>query len=299
MKQTLFLCLLSILFSCKQTEVLIPNSSEAPDLNFSKAQWVNEYQYDGVFTANRFFTTSLFTAYFTFYGAEAKAFNPDRDLVKIDGGFLMNQNSPGFLGFPFTYYSGIVGKALIDEMPFDADNRFYFKLDNTATANVYKYNPDLGITWKVIDVTIPDTPEMKSKNNLSPKDVPSFLISKGGIKLFPDTIKLASSYVMPKDANDLTISFGTIKNTDLIYCQFSAGQTFNNNPYNAGAFLKYLKGDATSITITRNELQKYVYKNLDFAYVTVTALKFYTTQQGERKFLYKNISLRQTFIKLQ
>lgn len=298
MKPPLFLCLLTIIFSCKQNEVLIPNSTEAPDLNFSKAQWVNEYQYDGVFTLNRLYTTSMFTAYFTFNGAEAKAFNPDRDLVKIDGGFLMNKLYNSFLGFPLTYYSGIVGKALINEMPFDADNRFYFKLDNTATANIYKYNPDLGITWRITDITIPDTPEMKSKQNLYPKDVSSFLISKGEIKLFPDTIKLASSYTMPKGTNDITINFGPIKNADLIYFQFSAGQTFNNNPYNAGAFLKYLKGDATSITISRNELQNYIYNNIDVSSVTVTALKFYSTQQGERKFLYKNISQRFSFIKL-
>lgn len=297
MKLTFFLCLLTIVFSCKQNEVLIPNSTEAPDLNFSKAQWVNEYQYDGVFTLNRFYTTSLFTAYFTFYGAEAKAFNPDKDLVKIDGGFLMNQNSPGFLGFPLTYYSGIVGKALIDEMPFDADNRFYFKLDNTATANIYKYNPDLGITWRVTDITIPDTPQMKSKHNLYPKDVPSFLISKGGIKLFPDTIKLASGYTIPKGTNDLTVNLGLIKNADLIYYQINSNSIYSSNG-NSGAFLKYLKGDATSITITRNEIEKYVNKNLDIALLTVIALKFYTTQQGERKFLFKNISVRQASIKL-
>jgi hypothetical protein len=58
----------------------------------------------------------------------------------------------------------------------------------------------------VIDVTIPDTPEMKSKHNLYPKDIPSFLISKGGIKLFPDTIKLASGYTIPKGTNDLNLS---------------------------------------------------------------------------------------------
>ncbi len=296
MKPTLFLCLLTMLFNCKQNEILIPNSTEAPDLNFSKAQWVNEYQYDGVFTANRFFTTSTVTAYFTFYGAEAKAFNPDKDLVKIDGGFLTNSPSQNLLGFPLAYYSRIVGKALIDDLPFDTDNRFYFKLDNRTTANMYKINPELGITWKVTDITIPDTPEMKSKHNIYPKDVPSFLFSKGGIKLFPDTIGLGRNYTMPKGTNDITINFGPIKNADLIYCQVNTGSIYNLGY--TGAFLKYLKGDATSITLNRNEIEKYVNSNLDVASLTVTALKFYTIQQGERKFLFKNISQRQTFINL-
>ena len=298
MKPTLFLCLLTILFGCKQNEVLIPNSTEAPDLNFSKSQWVNEYQYDGVFTINRLYSTNIFMASSTFNGAEAKAFNPDKDLIKIDNGFVMNEKFGGFLGFPYSYNSGIIGKTLMDEMPFNEENRFYFKLDNTGLANLHKYNPELGITWKVIDVTIPDTPEIKAKQNLSPKDVPSFLISKSGIKLFPDTIKLAPSYTMAKGANDVTINLGTIKNADLIYCQVNVAQNLNNNLYGK-AFLKHLKGDATSITITRNEIEKYVNKNIDLALVTVTALKFYSTQQGEHKFLFKNTSQKFSFIKLQ
>ena len=293
MKQTLFLCLLSILFSCTaQSDVTPAAKSDAPDLDFSKAQYVNEFQYDGVFTITGTNSNKSYLATYNFYGAEAKALKLVNDRFPLENAIWFDTKLNPFLGRYGRYFSGIWARMSINDVPFQYIGG-YLNLDNIKDFTSIKYNAEKGLVWKVIGVSIPDTEEMKSKNNLTSADISSFLVTKEGIKVFPEPVVLQDEYKLAKSDKDLTIKFNTPKNADVIYVQFDHGDAYpfdvNYGFYNSKGLLKYLKGDANSVNISRSELTNFV-ANISQITVTVKAIKFYSEKNGVRNFLYKNVS---------
>jgi hypothetical protein len=293
MKQSLFLCLLTILFSCTaQTDITPTIKSDAPELDFSKAQIVNEFQYDGVFTLTGSNNNKTYLATYAFYGAEAKALKLVNDRFPNENSVWYDAKLYPFLGRYGRYNSGIWGRISINDVEL---NYFggYLYLDNLKDFAPIKYNAEKGLTWNVLGVSIPNTDEMKTKNNLSSADASSFLVKKEEIKVFPQPVILQEKYSMAKGDKDLTIKFETPKNADVIYVQFDHGEVYpfllDYGFYNSKGLLKYLKGDANSINVTRSELKNFV-ANISEVAVTVTAIKFYSEKNGSRNFLYKNVS---------
>ena len=294
MKQTLFLCLLTILFSCTaQSDITPAIKSDAPDLDFSKAQYVNEFQYDGVFTITGTNSNKSYLATYNFYGAEAKALKLVNDRFPLENAIWYDAKLNPFLGRYGYYGSGIYGRVSLNDVEFDQSSGGYLLLDNLKDFAPIKYNAEKGLAWKVLGVSIPNTADMKSKNNLIPADASSFLVTKEGVKVFPESVVLQEKYSLAKGDKDLTIKFDSPKNADIIYVQFDHGERYQLNYdygfYNSRGLLKYLKGGATSINVTRSELINFV-ANVNEVAITVTALKFYTEKNGVRNFLYKNIA---------
>ena len=292
MKPTLFLCLLTILFSCTAQSDITPVKSDAPDLDFSKPIWVNEFQYDGVFTIQRN-VYDRYQASYAFYGAEAKAFSPINDKLPLENGFWFSPKIAKFVGY-LPYYSNIIGKVSINDVDIDP-YKGTLGLSKLTDYAALKYDADQGLTWKVNEVNIPDNTVMKTQNNLTSADKPSFINSKDGIKIFPEVIKIEKSYKYVKaDKKDLVINFDAIKNADAIYFQFDMNGYYDFvqdlGTYESRGFLKYLKGDAKSVTIKGAEIEVLLYGRKEFA-MTVTAVKYYTSSNEKRKFLYKNVAV--------
>jgi hypothetical protein len=289
MKPTLFLCLLTILFSCTAQTDITPIKSDAPDLDFSKAQYVNEFQYDGVFTITGI-NNRLFNAQYNFYGAEAKAFKIVNDRFPIENGIWFDDKLNPIIGPITRYNSGIKGNVSINDYELNVLSGTFLGNSLKDFAPI-KYVPETGLTWKVSAVGLSDATDFKAKQNLSKADAPSFLVSKTGVKLFPDFIKLEEKYALGSADKDITIKFDTPKNADVIYFQFDRGIVFDLGIdygfYKSYGFIKYMKGDANQVTILRSELQNFVANTKEIA-VTVTAIKFYTEKNGVRNFLYKN-----------
>jgi hypothetical protein len=291
MKPTLFLCLLTILFSCTAQTDITPVKSDAPDLDFSKAQYVNEFQYDGVFTITGTNNNNSNTANYAFYGAEAKALKLVNDRFPLENAIWMDTKLNPFLGTYGRYNSGIWGKTSINDVQLNQIGA-YLPLGNIKDFAPLKFNADKGLVWKVISVSIPNTEEMKSINNLTSADIPSFLVTKEGIKMFPEPVVLQEEYKLAKSDKDLTIKFNTPKNADVIYVQFDHAEDLLNQNYgfyNSKGLLKYLKGDASSVNITRSELTSFV-ANVNKVTVTIKAIKFYSEKKENRNFLFKNVS---------
>ena len=314
MKQSLFLCLLTILFSCTaQTDITPAIKSDAPDLDFSKPIWVNEFQYDGVFTIEEFYKDT-FRAYYSFNGAEAKTFSPVNDRAIIENGFWFSPKISKFMG-GLSYYSGINGKLSLNDVeiipsytgggslpsPLVGNNGIYIgKLSENTSL---KYNADKGFTWKVLSVNIPNDDSWKRLNNLTPDDKTSFVHEKDGIKVFPEVVKIEKQYVFNSSDKELTIKFEAIKNADVIYFQFDRNGYYDIGPDDLGifeskGFLKYVKGDANSITIKRSEASLFLWNKPEFT-MTVLAVKYYTSTNSKRKFLCRNIATSQANITIK
>ena len=312
MKPTLFLCLITILFSCTAQTDITPVKSDAPDLDFSKPVWVNEFQYDGVFTIEEFYENT-FRAYYTFNGAEAKTFSPVNDKAVIENGFWFSPKISKFMGGS-SYYSGISGRLSLNDVeivptyagsnppsPLVGNNGIYIgKLSENTSL---KYNADKGFTWKVLSVNIPNDDSWKRLNNLTPDDKNSFIHTKDGIKVFPQAVKIEKEYVFTSSDKELTIKFEPIKNADVIYFQFDRSGYYAIGPDDLGifeskGFLKYVKGDANSITIKRSEASLFLWNKPEFT-MTVVAAKYYTTTNGKRKFLCRNVATSQATITIK
>ena len=70
-----------LLVGCSLFEEPTPYK-DAPDLDFTKAQWVNEFQYDGVFTIQKL-ANGQAQAHYYFNGDEAKKFLPINEKDKM------------------------------------------------------------------------------------------------------------------------------------------------------------------------------------------------------------------------
>jgi hypothetical protein len=294
MKPTIFLCLLTILFSCTAQTDITPVKSDAPDLDFSKAQYVNEFQYDGVFTITNDRNIS-YSANYSFNGAEAKAIKLVNERFPIENGIWLDEKIKSMLN----YNSGIIGTVTIN------DYKIYTVFASLGSSlkdfASIKFNAEQGLTWTVLGVGLFDTPDFKTKQNLSSADKSSFLVSKSGITLFPDVVKLEEKYSLGSADKDITIKFDTPKNADVIYFKFDRGNVYDigidYGYYKSYGFIKYVRGDANQITILRSELQNFVANAKEMA-VTVTAIKFYTEKSGVRNFLYKNATISTSKINL-
>ena len=299
MKQTLFLCLLSILFSCTAQSDVTP-TKDAPDLDFSKPIWVNDFQYDGVFTIQRNIY-DRYQATYAFYGAEAKAFSPINDKLPLENGFWFSPKIAKFVGY-LPYYSNLIGEVSINNLDIDP-YKSTLGLSKLTDYAPLKYEADKGLTWKINDIYISDDLAMKTQNNLTSADKKSFVHSKDGVKIFPEIIKIEKSYKYVKaDKKDLIINFDAIKNADAIYFQFDMNGYYDFvqdlGTYESRGFLKYMKGDATSVTIKRGEIELFLYERKQFA-MTVTAVKYYTSTNDKRKFLYKNVAVSSATINVE
>ena len=190
------------------------------------------------------------------------------------------------------YDSGIWGRISINDVPLQLYGG-YLSLSNIKDFAPIKYDADKGLVWKVLSVSIINTEEMKSRNNLTSDDIPSFLVTKEGIKMFPEPVVLQEEYKMAKSDKDLTIKFNTPKNADVIYVNFDYGDgnppNLNYGFYKSRGLLKYLKGDATSVNVTQSDLRSFV-ANVNEVVVTIKAIKFYSEKKGNRNFLFKNVS---------
>ena len=168
MKSTLFICLLTLFFSCTaQSDITPAIKSDAPDLDFSKAQYVNEYQYDGVFTIiGNNNNNKSYLATYAFYGAEAKALKLVNDRFPLENAIWYDAKLNPLLGRYGYYGSGIYGRVSLNDVEFDQSSGGYLSLDNLKDFAPIKYNAEKGLAWKVLGVSIPNTADMKSKNNL-------------------------------------------------------------------------------------------------------------------------------------
>lgn len=288
MKPTIFLCLLTILFSCTAQTDITPLKSDAPDLDFSKAQYVNEFQYDGVFTITND-RNILYSANYSFNGAEAKAIKLANERFPVENGIWFDERLSQIIGPIIKYNSGIGGRVAINDYEFF---RGAVSLGSSLKGFVpIKFNAENGLTWKILDIGLFDNSDFKSRQNLSSADKSSFLVSKSGITLFPDVVKLQEKYALSSADKDITIKFDMPQNADVIYFQFDRGNVYDigidYGYYKSYGFIKYVKGNANQITILRSELQNFVANAKEIA-VTVTAIKFYTEKSGVRNFLYKN-----------
>jgi hypothetical protein len=298
MKSTLFLCLLTILFSCTAQTDITPVKSDAPDLDFSKAQYVNEFQYDGVFTITNEKNSAYYASY-SFNGAEAKAIKLANEKFPVENGIWFDERLSFIIGPIIKYNSGIGGTVAINDYQF---YRGPVSLGNSLKSFApIKFNADNGLTWKVLDIGLFDNSDFKTRQNLSAADKSSFLMSKSGITLFPDVVKLQEKYSLSSADKDIIIKFDTPQNADMIYFQFDRGNVYDigidYGYYKSYGFIKYVKGNANQITILRSELQNFVANAKEIA-VTVTAIKFYTEKSGVRNFLYKNAAVTTSKINL-
>lgn len=276
-----------LLIGCTLADDPAP-SKDAPDLDFSKAQWVNDFKYDGVFTIQKNFSGEA-QAHFQFNGAEAKNFLPENEKDKIENGFWFDEKISKFVGPNSSYYTGIVGKVAVNEMEFDPIKDLnYLFLGKLEVENLsLKYNATKGVTWNVSLVNIPNNDSFKAKNNLTKADEKSFITKKEGITVFPDAIKINKEYKISKEEKELKIDFESPKEADLIYVTFEY-KRYNTGVFIPSGFLKYMKSDANSIVISKSELQKFL-GDAQKITMTLSAVKYYTTQQGNRNFIYKNI----------
>jgi hypothetical protein len=304
MKPTLFLCLLTILFSCTAQTDITPVKSDAPDLDFSKAQYVNEFQYDGVFTIYKghLYVGATgepynYEATYNFYGSESKLFKPQNEKNVLGDGFWYDSKTYNYLNNQ-SFFNLSAIKARVSVNDFEL-----LSLPSTVSfgsppgifplnLESLKYDALSGLTWKISDVIIPDTPDMKQKNNLSAIDAQSFNIAKKGIKVFPNEIVLDPSYRLGRGVQALTIKFEAPKNTDVIYFNFTKTTTLPNvvEPLKPFGVIKYVQKDASSITVSRDELALFLNGGKSVTCV-VQAVKHYTAKQGERNFLFKNTTI--------
>ena len=289
MSFTSIISLFALVLGCVGLDDPVPSDKDAPDLDFSKPQWVNEYGYDGVFTTTRNISNN-FIADFSFNGASAKKFIPKNTKNPIENGIWFEPSLYEYFGNNVlkSYKTTILGVAELNGVGFSSTTY----LGNIFSDDKFKFNPEEGLTWKVTKINIPDTDEMKKINGLSPGDAKSFQFTKEKVKIFPEPIKIESKYILGADQQDLKINFQPIKDADLIYVKFTNQNSFfstSATSNESGGFLKYYKGDIDNITISRNELQTYVSSGIDIT-ITVTALKFYTYEKNNRKFLFKNTS---------
>jgi hypothetical protein len=302
MKPTLFLCLLTILFSCTAQTDITPVKSDAPDLDFSKAQYVNEFQYDGVFTIYKghLYVGGTgepydYEATYNFYGSESKLFKPQNEKNALGDGFWYDSKTYNYINNQ-SYFNLSAIKAKVSVNDFEllpSKSQFGSPLGIFPLyLEGLKYDALNGLTWKISDVVIPDTPEMKQKNNLSAIDAKSFNITKEGIKVFPNEIALDPSYRLGKGVQTLTIKFVAPKNTDAIYFNFTKTTTLPNvvEPLKPFGVIKYVQKDVTSITVSRDELALFSNGGKSVT-CSVQAVKYYTAKQGERNFLFKNTTV--------
>lgn len=288
MSFTSIISLFALVIGCSGSDDPKPNK-DAPDLDFSKAQWVNEYGYDGVFTTTRDISDN-FIADFSFNGATAKKFNPKNSKNPIENGIWFEPSMHEYFGKNVlkSYKTTIIGVVDLNGISFSSTNFLGKIFSNDA----FKFNPEEGLTWKVLKVNIPDTEEMKKINGLSPGDAKSFQVAKEKVKVFPEPIRLESKYTLGQDQKELMIDILPLKEADLIYVKFTNENSFfftSPSSDDSGGFLKFYKGDVDHININKSELKNYVSGPGDIT-MTVTALKFYTSENGNRKFLFKNTS---------
>lgn len=276
-----------------------PYPNDAPDLDFSKAQWVNEFKYDGVFTTTKD-KQDICRSFFQIYGAETKKFEPSNSNYKLENGFWIDPTKSKFMGYPLPYQlsSGIRGIVKVNDKITDARTENEAFLNGFNYNDITKYNKEKGIKWEVIKLTFPDFEPMKSQNNLSEKDEASFKFVKEGLIVFPEPIQIEDKYKLGTEDNELIIRFEPRKDADLIYVKFShEGYDLGNDlgPFKSRGFIKYYKGDETTIKINKNDIVNLMY-NKKIVTMTVSAIKFYTDKNDGRNFLFKNSSDSQALI---
>jgi hypothetical protein len=302
MKFPILFSVLALLVSCAaQSDNIEPAKVvNDADIDFSKPIWVNHLQYDGVFTIERN-ALENYQAGYNFYGTEAKAFSPVNDKIPIENGFWFSPKIEKFIGLSY-YNSGIRGRVKLNGVDIETAYAGNPNLGKLSENKAISYNADKGLTWDVVSVTFPSDATWKQANNLTATDESSFILSKSGIKAFPDVVKLEKSYGFGATDKELTIKFDAIKNADVIYFKFDRRNYYAIGPddlgvYESKGFLKYVKGDATSITFKRAEASVFLWNKPEFT-MTVSAVKYYTMTNGKKSFLFRNITTSQSTITL-
>lgn len=301
MSFTSIISLFALVLGCVGSDDPIPPNKDAPDLDFSKGKWVNEFQYDGVFTIKKR-TNGTGQGIFMLYGADAKEFNPENSAYKIDNGFWFDEKKSYFIGPNPRYNPGIVSRVSINKLEFDyyKDNHFLYLGEFNANNKSLNYDPKTGLDWQVIDLSIPETEDYVLKNKLTHADENDFKIKKT-VTDFPEPIKVENSYTMSEDQKELTLEIPENKYADLIYVTID-NQTYNSssnlNPLKSSGYIKSFKGDTKSIAILKKEIQLYLF-DAKTVNMTISAVKFYTLKEGKRIFLFKNIGESKATITLE
>jgi hypothetical protein len=305
-----------LLIGCTLVDDPAPINKDAPELDFSKPQWVNEFQYDGVFTINRALPDenikiTRFACTYKFYFNSTQKFNPINENTAIENGFWIDDNAAKVF-YKYTVNSDYYGEVLLNDARFNRSSygRFNFTLPNSdpwIETNL-KYDLEKGPIWKIEDYILKEKSTSEDIYQLYPADKsynllkPTFIHEKSDINSFPDAVKLKPTYTVSNDEKSVTINFDKIRNADVIYFKFNAAGSKVpdlNSDYttSSNGFIKYLKGDETSLTVKLSDLVRYT-SSVNEISINVTAIKFYSSTENYRKFLFKNTATSNSIIKV-
>lgn len=296
----LFICLSLMLLCCQAIEVK-PNGKEFSP--FKDSMLVNEFEYDGVFSIERLTENNRllnYTMRMRLYNEKAhkdatirpmlaNRFPPDDGFpVASDGldlfGKLTKDKSKKNTIPPYTVWFTPVRNMAVDINKYEylyLDGNSFIVLRN----DIYQFNNTTltkesvvkGITWAV-------------RNNLPNSDKANdiFVFDTEEVMDFPDDVKLDLKKDVVKWGEDFTLTFPQVKNADALYFTFSSevGNENTGEGFLKG-YLKYTKGDATSITIRKAE-QSFIgfYKGQ----IVTQATKFRAKEINGKKFLFKSVA---------
>lgn len=290
MSFTSIISLFALVLGCVGSDDPLPSNKDAPDLDFSKAKWVNENVYDGVFTI-RNDANNVFWADFHFNDAINKAFVPNNSIHKIENGIWFSPEIKPYF--------------LVNHLP---PNRLTgnAKLNGTWLKNYHTLNPigtlnDIstsiagknGHTWEILNIQIPNNEKTKNESKLIPADAKSFTMTKEGLEVFPKAIKLEKEYRFEEGKSDKIIELTPFSDADMVYVQFTDEGFYyagDPGPLQPHGFMKYFLPNQTSITINKSEFAFYL-NGRNQVTMTLQAIKFYTHKnEAGRKFIFKNIA---------
>jgi hypothetical protein len=268
-----------------------PDSDDAPELNLSNGEWVNELKYDGVITL-RLDMHGITWGEAKFNGAAQKALDPLNGKTTIKNGFWFDPELTPHFDIYRPSVSRIGGFIKVNDLVFDTYS-FTTAFGRLKDNKKINYVAETGLKIEVAKVEMPRDEIHLSLAKLTPADAPSFLMIKDGIKVFPTSTTLEKEYHVSTKTPDLKIDFVPPANADLIYVKFSDEGFYyagDLGTLQANGFIKSYKPDQSSITISKHECDLFL-KGRSQVTMNIMGVKFYSHKNKDgRSFLIKNIA---------
>jgi hypothetical protein len=289
MSFTSIITLFAFVLGCSGADDPKP-SKDAPDLDFSKPSWINEFQYDGVFTVRRDIN-NIYWGDYHFNDGTNKVFVPNNSAYKLENGIWFNPESKPYFDVNSLPPNRLLGSAKLNGIWLSNYNMLNPIGD--LTDKFLNYNIEKGFTWEVLNIEIPTDQKNMALSKLSPNDAKSFIMVKEGLVGMPTQIKIEKEYRLEDKVQNKVIDFEPAKGADMVYIKFSdEGFAYADElgAQKANGFLKYFSPEQKSITIYRNEFDLLLNGRKQVT-MTIQAIKFYTYKNDAgRKFIFKNIA---------
>ena len=292
MKQTLFLCLLSILFSCTaQSDNIEPlDEFKKMKLNLSPP-FVNEYAYDAVFSVNQDQNDKLWIGTKIFKEDPMRLFlQPLKKYPHLTNGFPLFMNK--LWDDPLRMNAELDLDIVVNQITMRNTSNAYFDTP-VSSENTNKIMQSLqgnkGFSWEIKNIKTLDAKQMsQAKASL-------FNFKKEGSNLMPDRPLIAKEYTFKKDATALVVEIPkALQNADVIYVlYYHGGFALNLKEDLSVGLLKYFSGNATKFVLDKKELEsvgglEYTAGNTIDSFLGILALNYSSFEQNGKKILLRN-----------